>query len=89
MRTIVRSTAFKKDFKRLQKRGIDMSQLQEIIVTLASGQTLDQRHKDHSLKGAYAGFRECHITPDWLLIYTLTFDELGLARTGSHVDLFE
>jgi mRNA interferase YafQ len=69
MRTIVRSTAFKKDFKRLQKRGLDMSQLQEIIVALKSGQTLEQQHKDHSLKGAYAGFRECHITPDWLLIY--------------------
>jgi mRNA interferase YafQ len=89
MRTIIRSATFKKDFKRLQKRGLDMSQLQEVIVALASGQTLEQRYKDHPLKGAYAGFRECHITPDWLLIYALTADELGLARTGSHADLFE
>jgi len=89
MRTIIRSAAFKKDFKRLQKRGLNMSQLQEIITTLASGQTLEQRYKDHPLKGSYAGFRECHITPNWLLIYTLAVDELGLARTGSHADLFE
>ena len=89
MRTIIRSAAFKKDFKCLQKRGLDMSQLQEIITTLVSGQTLEQRYKDHPLKGSYAGFRECHITPNWLLIYTLAVDELGLARTGSHADLFE
>lgn len=89
MRTIVRSAAFKKDFKRLQKRGLDMRQLQEIIAALASGQALEHRYKDHSLKGTYARFRECHITPDWLLIYTLAVDELGLARTGSHSDLFE
>jgi len=54
MRTIVRSTAFKKDFKRLQKRDLDMSQLQEVIVALASSQTLEHRYKDPSLKGAYA-----------------------------------
>jgi len=89
MRTIIRSAAFKKDYKRLQKRGLDMRQLQEVIAALASGQVLEQRHKDHPLKGAYAGFRECHIAPDWLLIYALTVDELGLARTGSHADLFE
>ncbi len=88
MRTISRSAAFKKDFKRLQKRGFDMSQLQEVIAALASDQALEQRCKDHPLKGAYAKFRECHIAPDWLLIYTLTADELGLVRTGSHVDLF-
>ena len=89
MYTIVRSAAFKKDFKRLQKRGLDMSQLQEVIVALASGQALEHRYKDHSLKGTYAGFHECHLAPDWLLIYILTDDELGLARTGSHADLFE
>jgi mRNA interferase YafQ len=89
MRVITRSSAFKKDFKRLQKRGLDMKQLQEVIEALASGQPLEQRCQDHPLKGTFAGFRECHIAPDWLLVYKLTIDELGLARTGSHADLFE
>jgi mRNA interferase YafQ len=66
-----------------------MHHLQEVIVALASGQALEQWHKDHPLKGTYAGFRECHLALNWLLIYILTDDELGLARTGSHAELFE
>jgi mRNA interferase YafQ len=89
MLSISRSAAFKKDFKRLQKRGVDMRQLHQVIAMLASGQMLDQRYKDHALKGAYGGFRECHVAPDWLLVYLITESELGLARTGSHADLFE
>jgi len=66
-----------------------MRQLHQVIAAIASGQMLDQRYKDHPLKGAYGGFRECHVAPDWLLVYLITENEPGLARTGSHAALFE
>ncbi|MBI5825624.1 MAG: type II toxin-antitoxin system YafQ family toxin [Chloroflexi bacterium] len=88
-RTITRTTAFKKDYKRMQKRGHVMERLISIIRFLAEGKNLEERHHDHSLRGNYEGHRECHIEPDWLLIYTTSEEELGLARTGSHSDLFK
>jgi mRNA interferase YafQ len=67
-----------------------MEKLKAVIILLMNGKSLEARHKDHPLKGNYAGFRDCHITPDWLLIYRLIGnDELELARTGSHADLFK
>ena len=79
---------FKKDYKLCQKRGYNIALLQSAIDILAIPQPLPQKNKDHSLMGNYAGYRECHILPDWLLIYQQTQDELILYRTGSHADLF-
>ena len=84
------TTKFQKDLKRVKKRGYDISLLTDIIKKLAAGEPLPQKNKDHPLSGDYAGCRECHITPDWLLIYELSETELFLylTRTGSHSDLF-
>ena len=80
---------FRKDYKQAKKRGLDLSLLEAVIDVLLAEQTLDDKHHDHALVGSYAGFRECHIQPDWLLIYRIERDRLVLitARTGSHSDL--
>ena len=84
------SAKFKKDFKLAQKRGMPMQELKNIIEKLAAGKTLETKHRDHALSGNYAVFRECHIRPDWLLIYRINDDALELLahRTGTHSDLF-
>lgn len=82
------STRFKKDFKTCAKRGYQMSLLQQAIDTLRIPAPLPPKNKDHNLSGNYSGYRECHIEPDWLLIYKQTDDELRLDRTGTHSDLF-
>lgn len=84
------SAKFKKDFKLAQKRRLPMQELKNIIEKLAAGKPLDAKHHDHSLSGNYAMFRECHIRPDWLLIYRINDDALELLahRTGTHSDLF-
>ena len=84
------NTKNKKDLKRAKKRGCDMLLIEEIIVKLSNGEKLDEKHKDHSLTGNYTGRRECHIAPDWLLIYQIIETNLilVLTRTGSHSDLF-
>ncbi|WP_295027826.1 type II toxin-antitoxin system YafQ family toxin [uncultured Mobiluncus sp.] len=81
---------FRKDYKRIKKRGYNLSLLQDVLETLCAEKSLDTKYKDHALLGAYKGFRECHVQPDWILIYTIDKDELILvaARTGSHADLF-
>lgn len=88
--TVKPTTKFQKDLKRAQKRGYDISLLTEIIKKLARGEQLPEKNKDHSLSGDYAGCRECHITPDWLLVYEIDNGEviLYLTRTGTHSDLF-
>lgn len=85
------SAKFKKDFKLAQKRGLPMQELKSIIEKLANGEPLDSKHRDHALTGNYAMFRECHIRPDWLLIYRINDNELELLahRTGTHSDLFQ
>ena len=91
MKYNVRPTAkFQKDLKRIQKRGYDVSLLSEIIKKLANGETLPANCKDHNLSGNLAGCRECHITPDWLLVYEISESDLilYLTRTGTHSDLF-
>ena len=90
MLTIKYQSAFKKDYKRIVKRGYDIRLLEEVISILANQDPLPEKFRDHSLLGKYAGCRECHITPDWLLIYEIDGDELilYLTRTGSHSDLF-
>ena len=87
----VRPTSkFQKDLKLAKRRGYDISLLTEIIKKLAAGDPLPTKNRDHSLSGDYAGCRECHITPDWLLIYEVDGGELilYLTRTGTHGDLF-
>ena len=84
------TTQFKKDFKLAMKRSMKIELLEEVIAMLAMGETLPNKHKDHALTGNWVGHRECHILPDWLLIYRIE-DEvlvLTLARTGTHSDLF-
>lgn len=87
---IVLTTKFKRDVKLLKKRGYDLTLLETVVDTLASGQDLAEKYRDHALVGNYVRCRECHITPDWLLIYELAEDELilYLTRTGTHSDLF-
>lgn len=84
------TSRFQKDLKRIQKRGYDISLLTDIIKKLANGEQLPEKNKDHALGGDYIGCRECHITPDWLLIYEIDNGELllYLTRTGTHSDLF-
>lgn len=87
---IVQTGRFRKDLKIAKKRGYDLSLIGTVVDTLAAGETLPEKYKDHSLVGKYIGCRECHITPDWLLIYEIEDDELilYLTRTGTHSDLF-
>ena len=84
------SNQFKKDFKRVKKRGLPLDQLKWILGELANERKLDPKYRDHDLTGDYVGFRECHIQPDWLLIYYVDGKELVLVaqRTGTHSDLF-
>jgi mRNA interferase YafQ len=87
---ILRTSQFKKDYKISKKRGKDIDLLLKVIEMLADGKVLPEKFKDHQLAGGYNGYRECHIQPDWLLIYKIKEDELilTLTRTGTHSDLF-
>lgn len=80
---------FRKDLKRAKKRGLDLNLLSEVVDLLQKGETLPEKYKDHMLTGNWIGHRECHIQPDWLLIYRIVEDKLilSLVRTGSHSDL--
>lgn len=81
---------FKKSYKQAQRRGLDISLLKDIIFKLQNNISLEEKHKNHELKGKYSGFKECHIQPDWLLIYYVDDDilTLTLVDTGIHSDLF-
>lgn len=81
---------FKKDLKKIKKRGLNISKLDNIISKLRKQEQLEDKYRDHALVGNYIGFRECHIEPDWLLIYAINNEELILtaSRTGTHSDLF-
>ena len=87
---VIYTPNFKRDFKLIQKRGYEIELLKEIVTKLANGEELPERNRDHALTGNYNGFRECHIKPDWLLIYRIENEELilYLTRTGTHSDLF-
>ena len=87
---IVLSNQFRRDLKRIIKRGQDTNKLEHVVNRLASGERLDIKNHDHNLSGEFSGFRECHISPDWLLIYKIEENELILLlmRTGTHSDLF-
>lgn len=85
------TTAYKKAYKLIKKRGLDISLLNEVVDLLRQGKKLEERYRDHGLTGNFAGFRECHIKPDWLLIYLIEDDilTLTLIDTGSHSDLLK
>ncbi len=87
---IQQTSLFKKDLKRIRRRGYDLSLMGYVVDTLAAGVPLPEKYKDHSLSGEYLGCRECHITSDWLLIYKINNDKLilYLTRTGTHSDVF-
>ena len=85
---IIQPSAFKKDVKKQEKRGKDLNKLKAIVNLLAAGETLPDRCVDHALSGNWSGWRDCHIEPDWILIYKTAPDILMLGRTGSHSDLF-
>ena len=90
MRSIIFSGQYKKDLKLATKRGLKIEKLRDVVNTLARQEVLDEKFRDHGLTGDYRGFRECHIEPDWLLVYRTNEEELELFlfRTGSHADLF-
>ena len=90
MLQIVMTAAFRRDLKRCVKRGLPRSELEAIAVDIANGMKLPDEYRDHALTGEFLGCRECHIRPDWLLIYRIEHGEmvLILTRTGTHADLF-
>ena len=90
MLDIILSNQFKKDLKTAKKRGYNLDLLDEVVTKLSNKQLLEAKNRDHELSGIYKGFRECHIQPDWLLVYRINNNDLilFLSRTGTHSDLF-
>ena len=87
-KTLRRTSQFRRDAKRAKKRGKDLAKLRAVVEALAAGEVLPATLRDHALLGGYRGSRECHLEPDWLLIYETTREEVVLIRTGTHADLF-
>jgi mRNA interferase YafQ len=90
VRTFSRTNQFKKDVKRIAKRGKDLSKLKQVLDLLIEGEHLPPEYRGHPLRGEFSGSRDCHIEPDWILIYTLTENNnhVRFERTGTHSDLF-
>jgi mRNA interferase YafQ len=86
---IVYSSQFKKDYKKVKKQNKDIGKLSVVIDKLAAKERLDAKYSDHPLTGSWKGFRDCHVEPDWILIYQTTAEALILARTGAHSELFK
>ncbi|MCC5790160.1 MAG: type II toxin-antitoxin system YafQ family toxin [Opitutales bacterium] len=89
MKAVIQTSQFKRDVKRLKKRGKDLGKLGDVIKLLAANKTLDEKYRDHPLIGKWSGSRDCHVEPDWILIYRNNSDSLFLERSGSHSDLFK
>ena len=89
MKSLSQTSQFGRDAKRMRQRGKDLAKLEIIVTSLARGDALHAKHRDHQLKGTWKHSRDCHIEPDWVLIYTATETLLRLERTGTHADLFE
>jgi mRNA interferase YafQ len=89
MRAPIYTNQFERDLRRMQKRGKDIEKMKALIVALIDGEPLPEQYRDHALVGSYKDRRECHIGPDWLLIYKLIDDAIVFERMGSHADLFE
>ena len=88
MMRVTQTTQFGKDLRMQQKRGKDLRKVKDLIALLLSEEALPVRNRDHALTGSWLGWRDCHLEPDWLLIYKRSSDELMLGRTGAHSDLF-
>ncbi len=89
MKKLSQTKQFARDVKRMRKRGKDLEKLQAIVATLARGKSLDPKHRDHTLAGEWKNCRDCHIEPDWVLIYSADEKNLRLERAGTHSDLFK
>ena len=85
---LAQTKQFKKDVKRMRKRGKDLEKIKAVIDLLVAGEPLPPKNRDHKLGGDWIGRCDCHVEPDWILIYKRTEDELLLERTGTHADLF-
>ena len=88
MKKVAQTKTFKKDLKRQEKRGKDLSKLRDLVVHLTQGEALEAKYRNHPLQGPWKPKWDCHIEPDWLLIYEITPDTIILVRTGTHADLF-
>ena len=88
VRSVQESPRFLRDIKRIKKRGLDLGKLRQVVTLLSEKKPLPPRCRDHALTGNWTGHRDCHIQPDWLLIYKIDGDDLILERTGTHSDLF-
>ncbi|MDE0838558.1 MAG: type II toxin-antitoxin system YafQ family toxin [Kiritimatiellae bacterium] len=88
MREVSQTAQFGRDLKKLKRRGKDLAKLRRIVSALAAGKTLDVKHGDHALVGEWKPARDCHVEPDWVLVYTIDKASLKLERTGTHSDLF-
>ncbi|MBI5346737.1 MAG: type II toxin-antitoxin system YafQ family toxin [Chlamydiae bacterium] len=80
---------FERELKKAKKRGLDMSKIKDVMEDLINEKPLEEKHRNHKLKGNFVGYCECHITPDWLLIYKKDSERIYFVRTGTHADLFE
>lgn len=89
MLSIQASARFRRDFKRCEKRRLDMTLLEAVVNTLRIPEPLPRENNDHALAGSFAGYRECHVQSDWLLLYRVKEDRLELLATGTHSDLFK
>jgi len=88
VRKLFETTQFRRDIKRVKKQAKKLEKLKSIVRRLSAGEALDPRYRDHPLTGLLRGSRDCHVEPDWLLIYRIETDSLFLERTGSHSELF-
>ena len=88
VKQLQQTTRFEKDLARMKRRGVDLGILKNVVLSLLQTETLHSKHRDHVLTGDWKDHRECHLLPDWLLIYKATSDFVRLERTGSHSDLF-
>ena len=88
MKALRLASAFNRDLRRIERRNYNRGLLEAVVDALRAGEQPPRARRDHPLKGEWAGWRECHIQPDWLLIYKATDAEVLLARTGTHADLF-
>lgn len=89
MKAVKRTKQFKKDIRLMQRQGKDFDLLKHVIESLIRGEKLGDKYYDHRLRGNYRNFRECHLEPDWLLIYETSDEAITLRRTGSHAELFK
>jgi mRNA interferase YafQ len=89
MKPVIQTSQFKRDIKRLKKRGKNLEKLGCLVRLLATDESLKEKHRDHALIGKWSGSRDCHIEPDWILIYRNEPETLFLERSGSHSDLFK